>query len=498
LLAVPSGDSSALQQAIDDAQGGDVIELASGSYPSPGALGFEIRNKGVSFTIRSVSGDPTDVVLDGEHKRPVFRFENDMLELGDFVTFEGITFANGSSEAEGTAGGMTMLKAQGVFRDVVFEGNESNLTLSVQTGGGGTIVGDGSTASFEHCIWRNNANNFFGGGLALEKGSYALIADSLFEDNSTNRQGHFEQAAGAGIHVGDSTLSVQGTPRFGRVLQLLDQGESPNRHADVLRELVWTLAIRTRALRKQFAKTADNLLARLVASASSTAARGVLARHFQSQFDELMDRFVADLPPAKQAVARGVLGLPAVREQLIGLGVEYLHSPDSQALLANLVEVVRAQDRLSRSATDGQIRGLAQLLGQRRAPESFAPSDWSIEAVAPRRLVLGDGCVVACSDAGEATSLLRVSQTWRSIYLPISPSTLLVGARSSAGAELQLEDMNRLSAELSWSHIYSSQADELERGLAERISSGAFILTEDELSELVAGAWSNLERNKDG
>ena len=291
-----------------------------------------------------------------------------------------------------------------------------------------------------------------------------------------------------GSETGVETAFAAAESRFGAVLQALDRGEGATDHSDTLRALTWTLAIRTRALRKQFAETADQLVARLAESASSEEAREAFAREFRGQFDVLIDEMLAKLPIHQ----RELLKIPLVRELLMNLGEQHARSFDLRGLMVKFIAVVRSQESLSQSARKGQIRGLAQLLGEKGVPNSFAPSHWSVRCVAPGRLILGDGCVVAASESHAAGSLFRLGNSWPSLYLPICPSALLVGKLNPADPELELEQVNRASAELSWSHIYSCRIDEQEAYLAHLVGSGAAFLTAEELSAVVDSAWSEL------
>jgi len=209
LLSVPS-QVPTLQQAIDQAGAGDVIELADGTYPAPpgdaGSQGFHVTNKGVDFTIRAAAG--ATVVLDGQGSVAVLRFQNTDVSLSGNVTFEGLTFRNGLSNVPGLTAGVTLQKAHGTFRNCIFD---SNHTVEASSGGGGVQVSAGSTADFESSIFSNNSSPYYGGGFALADHSSAIIRDSQFLDNRCNLPGHNPTASGGAIHVVDSTLDVERT-----------------------------------------------------------------------------------------------------------------------------------------------------------------------------------------------------------------------------------------------------------------------------------------------
>ena len=209
LLSVPS-QVPTLQQAIDQAAQGDVIELSDGTYAAPpgdaATQGFRITDKGVAFTIRAAMG--ATVVLDGQNAGAVLRFQNSDISKSGYVTFQGLTFRNGSSNVAGLTAGVTLQKALATFSDCVFD---SNHTLEPTTGGGGVQVSVGSTATFDHSTWSGNTSAFFGGGLTVEEHSSATVVDSLFSANRVNLPGHQPSASGGAIHVGNSTLVVERT-----------------------------------------------------------------------------------------------------------------------------------------------------------------------------------------------------------------------------------------------------------------------------------------------
>ena len=200
-IRVPQ-DARTLEAAISRVADGGVIEMAAGTYPSP-PKGFLIGNLRKGFTIRAVGGA---VVLDGEGTRPVLRFINQSRSRGRLVTFEGITFRNGASVAPNVSGGVTLEKAEGVFRNCAFEGNTAN---APSTGGGGTKVFSGSTATFAGCRWEGNSSKNRGGALVL-RDSEVTVSGGSFVNNRTNLPGHNPGSPGGAVYVLDGTLRVSG------------------------------------------------------------------------------------------------------------------------------------------------------------------------------------------------------------------------------------------------------------------------------------------------
>jgi hypothetical protein len=204
LIRVPS-DVPDLQSAINQINDGGIIELAAGTYYSPEG-GFRISNMGKGFTIRAAPG--AMVYLDGTGSRDILRLMNTDVALGRPIVFENLTFRNGLSQTDGIAGGVTLHYAQATFKNCVFQNNRGNQPT---TGGGGTLVALYSTAFFLDSTWSGNSAKNYGGGLAVNEQATVYIHNSQFINNRTNLPNHLPQAAGGGLHVGNSTVRVTNT-----------------------------------------------------------------------------------------------------------------------------------------------------------------------------------------------------------------------------------------------------------------------------------------------
>src|SRR3954452_16698464 len=70
---IPVSDSTSLQQAINSAAEGSIIELAAGTYAAPSG-GFTLFNPTEGFTVRAATG--AVVTLNGAGATDIFRFTN--------------------------------------------------------------------------------------------------------------------------------------------------------------------------------------------------------------------------------------------------------------------------------------------------------------------------------------------------------------------------------------------------------------------------------------
>jgi hypothetical protein len=202
IIYVPSQGN--LQSAINSISNGGVIEISPGTYPVP-VNGYILNELHKGFKIRAQSGG--QVILDGGGAQSILRFQNTAVVNGGWITFEGITFANGRSDTPGLAAGVTMSNAQGTFLNCFFNTNYAGWNGA----GGGILVASNSTALFVNSIWQNNTAATHGAGMAVADHSKVYIHNSQFNNNRVNLPGHTDYAAGGGIHVGNSYVRISNT-----------------------------------------------------------------------------------------------------------------------------------------------------------------------------------------------------------------------------------------------------------------------------------------------
>jgi hypothetical protein len=204
VIHVP-GDVASLQGAINQVQNGEVIELTGGVYYTSDGP-FMMNNLEKGFTIRAASG--ATVVLDGEGKNNIIRFQNSDSSRGRPILFQGLTFAHGFTGTEGTAGGVTMYEAQSTFLDCDFHDNVSNVSTTV---GGAIYIAEHSTAFFIDSTWQNNSSRLGGGGLGVRSGSEVYIHNSQFIHNIANPPNHNRGSSGGAINLGNSIARISNT-----------------------------------------------------------------------------------------------------------------------------------------------------------------------------------------------------------------------------------------------------------------------------------------------
>lgn len=292
---------------------------------------------------------------------------------------------------------------------------------------------------------------------------------------------------GAETGVEDAFAEAEG--EFARALSRIEKGDSIEDHEGTLRQLIWTLAIRTRALRQQFAKLAHGLTDKIVETASSPQAQDMLAEYMRAEFPRIMEKELSKFPPEERAAVNAVFSAPEIREEMLQAMEGLMRSTFPKEIFGHIRDMVRDRGILQEAAEKGQVEGLIRLLKDSKVPDSFSPSYWQVYKVAPHLMVLGDVCVVAVRADGTFGSLLQGVQEWETLYLPISPSAVLVAARRAPASLLDVEQINHASAGLSWSHLYSSKMSDWVRSLASTIGSIAPILSDQDISDLASESW---------
>jgi predicted outer membrane repeat protein len=189
-----TGDYATIQEAIDAAEDGDVIELADGTFTGDGNR--DLSYLGKAITVRSQSGNPGLCTIDceGSEEDPHRGFAFDG-EVTYQSVLEAVTVKNGfTATAKGgaiyCAGTDEATDCTPWIKNCIFTGNFANV-------GGGIASLMGASPRISNCTFVGNTAHA-GGAIACPYLSGARIQDCAFLDNSTDRS-----EGGGAIDLGD-------------------------------------------------------------------------------------------------------------------------------------------------------------------------------------------------------------------------------------------------------------------------------------------------------
>ena len=181
------GDFDSITSAVDAASDGDAICVEPGSYPE---AGINFGGKGLQLV--GLAG-PGATTIDGEQGGTVLLIDDG--EGGDTVV-EGFTVRGGYSDR---GGGIRVEAASPTLRNLVVTDNHAYQSAE-DTGIGGGILLDQSSASLARIVASSNVADDDGGGIWIRDSTLALED----VDASANTAGLY----GGGIYSEDSDLTM--------------------------------------------------------------------------------------------------------------------------------------------------------------------------------------------------------------------------------------------------------------------------------------------------
>jgi hypothetical protein len=188
-----------IQQAIDDANDGDVIVVTVGTHTGPGNRDIDFHGKAI--TLRSFDPDNPDVVAatiidcNGSDAQPHRGFHFRSKEDANSV-LAGLTITRGGGVYDG--GGIRCLNSGPTIRDCIITGNVS--------GGRGTVYcGNYSSPTIINCTITNNvATAGYGGGVCCWDYSSPTILNCIITGNAAESHGRH----GGGIYCHNYSNAV--------------------------------------------------------------------------------------------------------------------------------------------------------------------------------------------------------------------------------------------------------------------------------------------------
>ena len=188
---------------------GHIVHVSAGTYD------LAVEGKGLSLdfeqavTLKIVAEEGTvftTSLRDAEGCILTVASDNVNLDI------EGVKFTGGSHNGPG--GAVNLTKGKHVFRNCVFDKNESTSTLSDKTGGA-VNVGGTAEADFEGCVFSDNRTSVTGGGaLAVFTTGVVRVLDCTFTGNISHNGTEYEGNGGAILQKNDDNILYVANSRF--------------------------------------------------------------------------------------------------------------------------------------------------------------------------------------------------------------------------------------------------------------------------------------------
>jgi len=172
-LYVPS-EYGTIQAAIDDANDGDAVIVADGTYTGVGNKNLDFSGRAI--TVRSENGPEFTIIdCEGEGRGLYFHSTEDQNSVVD-----GFTITNGKAFSIDTiaedGGGVLCFESSPKIVNCTFRNNDGP-----NNGGGVSLIN--SSALVSNCLFEKNQGGHHGGALSTSASS-ALIKDCQFIENS--------------------------------------------------------------------------------------------------------------------------------------------------------------------------------------------------------------------------------------------------------------------------------------------------------------------------
>ncbi len=170
------GTYATIQSAIDDAESGDTVLLADGTYTGEGNK--DIRYRGKAITVMSENGSD-ECIIDCEGTGRAFQFCGG--EKTDAV-LKGVTIQNGNVTYPEFGGGIRFHNSSATISDCIIQNCHAS-------SGGGGLGGIGTSPVVVNCVFKANSAYQYGGGLYLRVASNVVINNCIITDHTLTELG---------------------------------------------------------------------------------------------------------------------------------------------------------------------------------------------------------------------------------------------------------------------------------------------------------------------
>ncbi|MBU1319459.1 MAG: right-handed parallel beta-helix repeat-containing protein [candidate division Zixibacteria bacterium] len=209
-LKVPEAYKT-IQLAINAAEDGDEIVVASGTYTDAGNR--DLRFGGKVITLRSAGGpDSTTIDCKGSTSKPhrafIFMSEDSNTVIEGFTIIKGFA-SEADAQLKGWGGAVYCETSSPKFINCVFFRNDADF--------GGAVACRTASPIFENCEFNSNDATKDGGAVTAEGGARPIFRSCTFIDNEALQRGGAFNCSSASPNISDSRFESNMAAGFGGV-----------------------------------------------------------------------------------------------------------------------------------------------------------------------------------------------------------------------------------------------------------------------------------------
>lgn len=305
-----------------------------------------------------------------------------------------------------------------------------------------------------------------------------------FETNVRNAsvESMFYGDSDNGIEQGLSSIES----RHAFILDEVSRGRAPGGFADDLRQLLWTLGVRTSNFRRNVGDLFRHGIDEMAEQVDAPTAKMMISDHLKSEFDTMLDDTIGKLPAVQARAFRISLERrPALRDKFRRVVSMLAEAEDYALAFKAVLHMARRSFDMNDVSRTAHIRSLLRLSECGYVPESFRPEHWQILRAASGHVILGDSASFAIDGDASPGHVLRFGQDWLEIYLPISHDAVLVASRTNSPPQLTIEQINTASASLSYDQFFAAENSLKQQTLLPLIRTKSATLSREEMQEIV-------------